>query len=555
MNARDIHDVEYLNFCGLAYNNWDGIKIGTDIKTAMFDIRKKNTNKLICDSRHLFMTYSEDEMNECPLWDKLYDNWVFLYEGNSTKIAKDLYDLEMPDNGFYGVAFLKPSTGDIIMAFRGTNSVRDVLTDGWVGFFDKYSTQLVSASWFYKQCMKVAMDNMWLLDIIDTFIPHFTGHSLGGALAEYCHILYGESGSNSTTWNGLGMGNRLALSTFEDLGDIVSGLLTINGAGSSGINAIFTEVLNKRFKHMYEPSIMKTTRPNSLMVELQEENYDMIKEIAEDIVPQVHSQFTKSKSMFSMIKRDSKVFSNLRYEFGFLTSKVKAQREEEILSSTAPELDDDKAKLIAYEIATAGVDLANYTKNVKQKLEGTLRNFMFKDDWTSALHRRYGVNLDVGNGAWFVDSNNDIDSGSAVKVIQETVKSFGFKKHGLGNFLMYLDNQGDIIPKHIRKSILSNFLRDIIKVNPLRIKEIEKVSDTEFILHTGVSNILERLSDPKSEHVLKRMYLHYGEYIKELKLRKIFTGSKNGSELGAYNNMNFDGLLGYNECINVKLIK
>lgn len=169
-------NVLFANFAALSYTYFETVKKNRDIKTVIFDDKKKNANKLNVKSNHIFMAYSECEKWETPLWDDEFDGWNYLTSSGKR------------DNT-YCVAFKKDS--NIIIAFRGTDDIDDVVEDVNLGLFDKWS-----------DCIEVAID--FVESIIRNYPNdnlYFTGHSLGGAIAQIVGKIFNKE---TVTFNALG---------------------------------------------------------------------------------------------------------------------------------------------------------------------------------------------------------------------------------------------------------------------------------------------------------------------------------------------------------------
>ena len=214
MNA--LADVVYANFANLVYlRNWDSVKRGSEISETIWDDWAKDPANLSSKSRFCYMAFSEDENNEAPLWDKHFRGWTYLYSGNDTIIYKDLFglDLNTKSNGFYAAAFVRGN--DVVVSFRGTNDFMDMVTDVELALFDRYSSQLTSVYWFIRHCKVLLGEGNWNF--------YFTGHSLGGALAQFAHVINGQN-NKGITWNSLGAG--LYLKThFDTNGRLVNTII------------------------------------------------------------------------------------------------------------------------------------------------------------------------------------------------------------------------------------------------------------------------------------------------------------------------------------------
>ena len=134
------------------------------------------------------------------------------------------------DSGFYAAAFQSPS-GDIIFAFRGTNDTTDWYTDAGIGFgaspgdipqFEcavKFVARVLREHGpiYYedpKDCLRDIGKSNFGKKVT------FTGHSLGGGLAQYMTYLSsdlssGISGAKSITFNAVGIGSSLRVSKEE----------------------------------------------------------------------------------------------------------------------------------------------------------------------------------------------------------------------------------------------------------------------------------------------------------------------------------------------------
>ena len=135
------------------------------------------------------------------------------------------------DSGFYAAVFQSPS-GDIIFAFRGTNDTVDwVPTDLGIGLGDRPNNipQFGCAVKFVARVLRehgpVCYEDPkdCLKDIGKSNFGKkvtFTGHSLGGGLAQYMTYLSsdlssGISGAKSITFNAVGIGSSLRVSKEE----------------------------------------------------------------------------------------------------------------------------------------------------------------------------------------------------------------------------------------------------------------------------------------------------------------------------------------------------
>jgi hypothetical protein len=120
-------------------------------------------------------------------------------------------------SGFAGAAFRSPA-GETVIAFRGTEppSLPDFGADAliYTGFDHKIIAQFSDAKQFVCQTLGIhSLDKM-----SKNKMPRFTGHSLGGALADYLAYV---TGGAATTFNAVGFGQCL---TKEELKSILKRL-------------------------------------------------------------------------------------------------------------------------------------------------------------------------------------------------------------------------------------------------------------------------------------------------------------------------------------------
>lgn len=116
-----------------------------------------------------------------------------VYPKNRKHLPKDWipFDSYENKNGFYGEAFYNKNT--IAIVFRGTNDGNDVIED-YNMWTKKLPSQYYDAKYFFNN-IQSKFSNYKIV---------FTGHSLGGSLAQ---ILGNETGNETVTFNAYGTGN------------------------------------------------------------------------------------------------------------------------------------------------------------------------------------------------------------------------------------------------------------------------------------------------------------------------------------------------------------
>lgn len=120
-----------------------------------------------------------------------------VYKGNEKYIPKDWIKIREVDSnsGFHGEAFYKNKT--IVISFRGTEIIdyKDIINDTQMAF-NNLPDQYIDAQEFYKK-IKLNFPNQKIV---------FTGHSLGGSLAQ---LMGYDTGNETVTFNAYGVGDLI----------------------------------------------------------------------------------------------------------------------------------------------------------------------------------------------------------------------------------------------------------------------------------------------------------------------------------------------------------
>lgn len=122
---------------------------------------------------------------------------IGVYNGKEKYIPKDWIKIGQQDSqtGFHGEAFYK--NGVIVLAYRGTelSGIQDIISDRQMAF-KELPNQYFDAIDFYNK-VKSDFQNVRIV---------FTGHSLGGSLAQ---LMGNLTGNETVTFNAYGVGNLI----------------------------------------------------------------------------------------------------------------------------------------------------------------------------------------------------------------------------------------------------------------------------------------------------------------------------------------------------------
>ena len=175
-----------------------------------------------------------------------------VYNGNEKYIPKDWIKIRQQDSqtGFHGEAFYK--NGVIVLAYRGSEDFSDWVNNKQMAL-NKLPNQYFDAMEFYNN-VKSDFQNVRIV---------FTGHSLGGSLAQ---LMGNLTGNETVTFNAYGVGNLIPkedlhnvnIRNYGNINDMVFNLNLDNELGDTYI--ISSERNFDYFEKSYDAS-MGTLRP------------------------------------------------------------------------------------------------------------------------------------------------------------------------------------------------------------------------------------------------------------------------------------------------------
>ncbi len=220
-----VKTIEYLNLSALAYADLKKSDTGLTLDEIIRDEQKNKSRKNFnLSDPQLFAL--QDSSN--PL-----RSFVLLSQSplTYTRTVKDRNGIRTitVENEFSCIALQNPETKEIIFAFRGTNNFGDWDTDGLIGsrvFPADWMGQFAAARKFVFQTLNqygpicYNDQNAMFKAIGQGSNVSFTGHSLGGALAQYmtyktAKLDKGDAGIKSVTFDAVGIGNNVGVSSID----------------------------------------------------------------------------------------------------------------------------------------------------------------------------------------------------------------------------------------------------------------------------------------------------------------------------------------------------
>ena len=220
-----VRTIDYLNLSALAYVDFKKSDAGLTLDEIVKDEQKNKSRKSFNLSDHQ-LSAIQDSSN--PL-----RSFVLLSQSplTYTRTVKDRNGIRTitVENEFSCIALQNPETKEIIFAFRGTNNFVDWDTDGLIGsrvFPADWMGQFAAARKFVFQTLNqygpicYNDQNAMFKAIGQGSNVSFTGHSLGGALAQYmtyktAKLDKGDAGIKSVTFDAVGIGNNVGVSSID----------------------------------------------------------------------------------------------------------------------------------------------------------------------------------------------------------------------------------------------------------------------------------------------------------------------------------------------------
>ncbi len=332
-------------------------------------------------------------------------------------------------SGFQGSCFYNEEKKEAIIAYRGSDTpITKAFVDAnikgdWIKTnitlkLHGHTDQLCCVAWFYDKC-KVLLEEKGIKKI------GITGHSLGGALAQFAFV-YSGCIHQTITWNGLGIGNRYKRFKFQ------------MGNSNFTLDEALLEAGAIR-KVIYDK--------NKNTVDIDEMNEEEIDDLLKGKGIKESNSFYEildlsSSTMKKVIENENRL-RNMEYEkYGRFLPELKSQREIIYIRERLRILKEFQD---------------NYEK-VDKKI-GSCINFYSTYDMTAHLQIGVGLNKCLETGEKKVEVERSVKEGRKAFNKKKTVSAF----HGIFDIFAYLDEKKEIKIGEIQKEYFSNAIGTLLK--------------------------------------------------------------------------------------------
>ena len=217
-----VNTKDYLNLSALAYVDFESVDKGKTIGSLVDGVENGTMSRKDFNINSPEFSALKDSSNPLRSWKLIAQSpssvsevKVVNYRGYK---RKEVVTHSIP---FSCTAFQNPETGEIVFAFRGTNNIKDWGTDIQIASFvpQVFIRQFQQAKDFVFNTLNehgpvcYETKDAMFKDLNQNSNVSFTGHSLGGGLAQYMTYVTsdmesGDIGVKSVTFNGVGMGQN-----------------------------------------------------------------------------------------------------------------------------------------------------------------------------------------------------------------------------------------------------------------------------------------------------------------------------------------------------------
>ena len=217
-----VNTKDYLNLSALAYVDFESVDKGKTIGSLVDGVENGTMSRKDFNINSPEFSALKDSSNPLRSWKLIAQSpssvsevKVVNYRGYK---RKEVVTRSIP---FSCTAFQNPETGEIVFAFRGTNNIKDWGTDIQIASFvpQVFIRQFQQAKDFVFNTLNehgpvcYETKDAMFKDLNQNSNVSFTGHSLGGGLAQYMTYVTsdmesGDIGVKSVTFNGVGIGQN-----------------------------------------------------------------------------------------------------------------------------------------------------------------------------------------------------------------------------------------------------------------------------------------------------------------------------------------------------------
>lgn len=422
------------NCTALAYHDFRGTRSGVSLESLI----KSNTTINSMGDSSIFMNYSE---NNKIVWGK-------------SELVNLTFTEQITDNmnGFSATIF--ETHNDIIVSFRGTNDMMDVLTDIQLMLI-RVSSQLGSA-------YKVIKDVVTIGNPFKKRV-YVTGHSLGGALVQAVMTTdIADKVEMAVTFNGLGM--KKVLNDWNsgrvsqiDLGASIgwSGVINPRIVAES-LLGVYKDVRGRKSDSIFGKRVTRTDITGALI--------------------RGTSKYVKSDGFTSVLHKD---IGGIRIELG-TTASDKDIRNTPIIEKQIDSIDSSKLDNDTIDIIESVMNfLVNI--NITDKTISKIKNYIISHDAVGCVEEHLGVRIVVDNGEIVDCDNTSMGIRSLLKNKSLT------KVHSMGNFLLFINDHG-LFDGKIRHSFIYNTIRDFIRSDSRYVKLLGSINPTK--IHKNLSDMI-----------------------------------------------------------------